>query len=66
MVKTQRGPRERQPGRPGVKGGGTVVGLRVSPEFLARVDQWRAAQPGVPTRPQAIIRLAERGLGRQR
>jgi hypothetical protein len=30
------------------------------------VDEWRARQEDVPTRPQAIIRLAERGLGLRR
>jgi hypothetical protein len=37
--------------------------LAVSDEFLAAVDAWRAAQPGIsPNRSDAIRYLVERGI----
>ena len=32
------------------------------PEWLAAVDRWRALQPGIPSRAEAIRRLVEKGL----
>jgi hypothetical protein len=38
--------------------------LAVSEEFLAKLDAWRAAQPGIsPTRSDSIRYLVERGMG---
>src|SRR5262245_9311376 len=34
----------------------------VDEEFLARLDEWRRNQPDLPTRPEALRRLAERAL----
>jgi metal-responsive CopG/Arc/MetJ family transcriptional regulator len=36
--------------------------MHVSPQFLARLDKWRAKQPGVPNRSEAIRRLVEAGI----
>jgi hypothetical protein len=37
--------------------------LAVSAEFLAKVNAWRAAQPGIsPTRSEAIRYLVEQGM----
>jgi metal-responsive CopG/Arc/MetJ family transcriptional regulator len=30
--------------------------------LLSELDEWRASQPGIPTRPEAIRRLVEMGL----
>jgi hypothetical protein len=49
-------------GRPITTGPGKTVGVRCHAEFLKRIDQWRAEQPGGLTRPQAIRWLAEVGL----
>jgi hypothetical protein len=38
------------------------IGVRVAPEFLKLIDQWRKKQDDVPTRPEAIRRLVELGL----
>ena len=35
--------------------------MRLRPEFTALVDEWRRAQPDIPTRSEAIRRLAELG-----
>ena len=49
-------------------GKGLLVAVRCHPDFVAAVDNWRAAQPRQPgvatgmTRPQAIRALAELGL----
>jgi hypothetical protein len=42
---------------------GTMIGVRLQPEPLAAVDAWREVQPDKPTRPEAIRRLVEKGLG---
>lgn len=36
--------------------------MRVSPDFLAKIDDWRRIQPDLPARAQAIRRLVEIGL----
>jgi hypothetical protein len=36
--------------------------MRVSAEFIAKLDKWRGAQLGVPSRTEAVRRLVERGL----
>jgi hypothetical protein len=44
-------------------GEGTLIGLRLEPGALARVDRWAASQKGHPSRPEAVRRLLELGLG---
>jgi len=39
--------------------------MRVSPEWLAKIDDWRASQRPVPSRAEAIRRLVEKGLSRE-
>jgi metal-responsive CopG/Arc/MetJ family transcriptional regulator len=41
-----------------------LVGLRLEPALLARVDRWAASQKDAPSRAQAIRRLVELGLVR--
>ena len=41
---------------------GTLVGLRCHQRFIDAVDGWRERQDDKPTRPAAIVQLAERGL----
>ena len=36
--------------------------IAVSKEFLAAVDDWRAKQPGVPNRSEAVRYLVELGI----
>ncbi|MCG5241404.1 hypothetical protein ACIU1J_27695 [Azospirillum doebereinerae] len=36
--------------------------MRVSPEFLEQIDEWRRRQPDIPSRAEALRRLAERGI----
>lgn len=36
--------------------------MRVSPEWLAKVDAWRRTQPDLPPRAEAIRRLVGMGL----
>jgi len=36
--------------------------IRVDTDALARIDAWRAAAPGVPSRGEAVRQLIERGL----
>ena len=43
-------------------GKGTLIGLRLQPGPLARVDLWAASQKDDPSRPEAIRRLVELGL----
>jgi hypothetical protein len=36
--------------------------MRVAPEWLAQLDAWRAKQPGIPSRAEAIRQLVASGL----
>jgi metal-responsive CopG/Arc/MetJ family transcriptional regulator len=45
---------------------GTLVGVRLQEDFLAKVDAWRGKQPGIPNRPEAIRRLIENALTNDR
>jgi hypothetical protein len=36
--------------------------MRVSPEWLGTIDNWRRTQPDIPSRAEAIRRLVELGL----
>ncbi len=38
------------------------VALKMHPDLLARLDAWRKAQPGEPTRSQAIRWLLDKKL----
>jgi len=44
---------------------GLLVGTRLQPELLSRLDDWRRDQPDLPTRPEAIRRLLEEGVRRR-
>ena len=41
---------------------GEMVGTRLQPELLKRLDHWRRKQPDLPSRPEALRRLAEKAL----
>jgi hypothetical protein len=41
---------------------GTLIGVRLQANILARIDEWRKSQPDLPTRPEAIRQLVEKGL----
>lgn len=41
---------------------GTLVGVRLQPDQLAKVDDWRERQDDKPTRPEAIRRLVAKAL----
>ena len=52
---------KRRPGPP-PSGVGTLIGVRIQPDDLVRLDHWRNEQPDKPGRPEAIRRLVELGL----
>lgn len=39
-----------------------MVSTRVQPDMLELIDTWRRAQPDLPSRPEALRRLAMKGL----
>ena len=41
---------------------GQMVGTRLQPELLKKLDDWRRDQPDLPNRPEALRRLAEKAL----
>jgi metal-responsive CopG/Arc/MetJ family transcriptional regulator len=43
----------------------TQFHMKASPEFLARLDQWRRQQPDLPNRSEAIRRLVEAAIKRK-
>lgn len=49
-------------GRPITTGKGTLVGVRLLPNLLAKIDEWRQSQAVPPSRPAAVRHLAELGL----
>jgi len=52
---------QKRRGRPPT-GTNPAIGVRMPESELARLDRWRATQPNLPTRPEAIRRLIELGL----
>jgi hypothetical protein len=52
---------KRKPGRPAT-GNDPVRAIRLSDEFLAKVDGWASKQDDEPGRSEAIRRLVELGL----
>jgi len=48
--------------RPGQSG--EMISTRVQPEMLRQIDEWRREQSDLPSRPEALRRLAAMGLGR--
>ena len=49
-------------GRPKTTGKGTLIGVRILPDLMRRLDQWILSQNDHPSRPEAIRRLAELAL----
>jgi hypothetical protein len=49
-------------GRPAT-GTGQTIGVRMLPDQLAALDDWRRTQPDLPGRPEAIRRLLAEKLG---
>lgn len=47
---------------PAPTGKGTLIGVRLQPDELAKLDAWQAKSPSVASRPEAIRRLVELGL----
>lgn len=41
------------------------VNIRADDEFIGAVDEWRRSQPDIPTRPEAIRRLARIGMSQK-
>lgn len=39
-----------------------MIGVRLQPDALARLDAWISAQPDAPSRPEAVRRLLDLGL----
>jgi len=60
MAKASREATNSKKKRPGQTG--LMVSTRLQPELLKRLDEWRRAQPDLPSRPEALRRLAEKGL----
>lgn len=54
------------PSRRGSPDGQAVpVNVRLAADAVAALDEWRRAQPDIPTRPEALRRLALSALGMQ-
>jgi hypothetical protein len=51
--------KKRGRGRPKTTGTGTLIGVRLLPPELARLDAWRAAQHDKPSRPEALRRMMQ-------
>ena len=64
MAKQQANKPDKQRRRPGPPptGVGTLIGVRLEPDELVRLDSWRNEQPDKPGRPEAVRRLLELGL----
>jgi metal-responsive CopG/Arc/MetJ family transcriptional regulator len=51
---------------PAPTGKGTLIGVRLQPDLLARLDRWASGQDDKPSRPEAIRKLIEAGLKAKR
>jgi len=51
-------------GRPKTTGKGELIGVRILPPLLKRLDVWISGQVPRPSRPEAIRRFLERALAR--
>lgn len=49
-------------GRPSTGGRNPGVLVRLEPELIEQIDRWRDNALGQPSRPEAIRRLAKKGL----
>lgn len=58
MIEDQSSPRR---GRPST-GTNPAIGVRIPPQELAALDDWRRRQPDLPSRPEAIRRLVGKAL----
>ena len=47
---------------PAPTGKGTLLGVGLHPNALAKLDIWRGEQPNAPTRSEAVRRLTGNGL----
>lgn len=45
-------------GRPAT-GRGQTIGVRMKPDTLAKIDEWRATRDPVPSRPEVIREMVE-------
>jgi hypothetical protein len=54
--------KRKKPGPPRKTGPGKLIGIRVLPHLLARIDDWAKKQDGTPSRPEAMRQLIERAL----
>jgi hypothetical protein len=61
VIRKSRGGKRPGSGRPAT-GTDPARTIRLSDEFIARVDAWAADQPDLPVRSEAIRRLVELGL----
>jgi len=48
----------KKPGPPAT-GKGTLIGVRLQPDLLSKLDEWRSKQRPIPTRPEAIRAMVE-------
>jgi hypothetical protein len=62
MAKAIRVNAKKRRGRPVTTGTGTLIGVRLLDEPLARLDAWIAEQDQEMSRPEAVRRLLEIGL----
>jgi len=53
-----------QPNWQPTKGTGTPVMVRLQPDAISRLDEWRRAQDDLPSRAEALRRLAELRLAK--
>jgi hypothetical protein len=56
-------PKKKKRGPPAT-GKGTPIVVRMHDPGLAALDAWRKKQEDAPSRPEAIRRLVEKGLGK--
>lgn len=53
---------ENKRGRPAGRTQSRDLKMRVAPDFLAAIDEWRLSQPNAPTRSEAVRILVEAGI----
>jgi hypothetical protein len=62
MVNTKTDKKQKKGGRPRGRSQDRPLNIRVNEAFYVQLDEWRARQPGHPSRSEAIRLLVEFGI----
>ena len=65
MAAAKKSVKQKRPGRPSGRAQADFIGTRASPDLVAAIDKWRAAQLDKPSRSAAVRMLIEMAIASQ-